>query len=848
MSALQDVRYGLRLLGRNRGVTFVTVIALSLGIGVAVAAFTTFKAMITRPLDARDASEMVNIALKRDSAPSQFYFSNADYEWIRDSLRCFSGVIAARNAQLVFSETRDTTNRRAPITGSALGRLGMLRQSVGSAEYAMVFAVSENYFTVLETNLLEGRFYGSAQDASGPNPAALISENYWQKRFARDPAIIGKTIYLNGVAVTISGITPHNFTGTGIGAPAFWLPMSAEPLLRQERQWLSDRENEHYRLFARLAPGVSLSQAETQVNAAMEALRSLHDQRSKWRNPARAIVWRGSPFPLPVGEFRGVTLMSLLVIAAAGMVLVVACANVGSLQLARSRSRVSEFKVRLALGAGRLRLIRQLITESAVVSLVAGGLSLLITWSLLKAGVTAMANAFPGEHGGIVFDVTPDFEIFAFVVAVSLLAAMLSGLVPAVESSKSSLMSSTRAGTSPDRARKMQDALVMAQVACSLVLMVAASMAIRSSILAVTVETGYETKHVLTLRMDFPNTLTYSPTQQRLLVNQLRQRLAQMPGVTSITSAQPPGDNGPKTIASATGANRSRVGTILHYSLVEQNYFSTLTVPLVRGRSLTDEDQRAVVLSESAATEFWPGQDPIGRSLQFALTDGQPHDLRDLVAEGPAYTVVGVARDTRAVDFNASDSKRAYLPLPDAQLHLYPLLIRTAVEPVHLIPSLDALITSIDPNVPATCATLDELLRQSAPFLVSTLTAIVATAIGLIGLFLALLGIQGTVSYIVVMRTREVGIRMAVGAQRRDVLHLVLRDSARPILGGLLLGGLLSAVLAHLGRGILYGLDRIDWVSLGINGPLFLTIGLLASLGPALRATRVDPLTALRYE
>ena len=846
MTALHDLRYALRLLIRNIGVTCATIVALSLGIGVTAAAFTGFKAMVARPLDARNASEMVNLALKRNSGLPQVSFSYRDYETLRDSLRGFSGVIAFRNAQLVFSETRETTNRRPPAAGSALGRLGLLRQNVGSAEFATVFVVSENYFSVLGTKLIEG---SHPSDSAPLNPPILISENYWQKRFARDPGILGRTIYLNGTAVTISAITPHDFTGTGIGAPAFWLPITAEPLIRRDPRWLSNPDNEAYRLFGRLAPGVSIPQAQAQVDAVADSLRPLHDPRSKWATPAKAMVWRGSPFPLPIGEYRGLTLTALLVIGAAFMVLVVACANVGSLQLARSRSREAEFKIRASLGAGRFRLIRQLITESAVVGVLAGGLALLVNWALLKAGVLMMANAFPGEYGGLVFDVTPDLEIFAFVFGVSLLAGLLSGLLPALETSKSGLVSNARSGTSPNRARKMQDALIMAQVALSLVLMIAGSMAIRSSIRAVTVDTGYETKRVLALRMEFPDTAAYSIPQRRLLVDQLRQRLAATPGISSITSAQPPGDNGPKTVAAVMGANQQRMETILHYSLIERNYFTTLSIPLIRGRGLIDKDHLSVVLSESAAAELWPGQDPIGRLIRFGPTDGRAQDLRDIAADGPAYAVVGVARDTRAVDFNASDSKRAYLPMPDDRAHLYPLLLRTtAAEPAQLLASLDALITSLDPNVPATCATLEEMQRQSGPFIVSSLTAIVASSIGMVGLFLALLGIQGTVSYIVVMRTREVGIRMAIGAQRQDVLRLILRDSARPILAGLFAGSVAAAALAHMGQGLLYGLDRIDWVSLAINAPLFLLIGLLASLWPALRATRIDPQVALRYE
>jgi predicted permease len=394
----------------------------------------------------------------------------------------------------------------------------------------------------------------------------------------------------------------------------------------------------------------------------------------------------------------------------------------------------------------------------------------------------------------------------------------------------------------------MQDALVMAQVALSLMLLVAGSMAIRSSIRSASVDTGYETKRVLLLQPDFPDTMKYGIPRRRLLIDRLRQQLAAMPGVSSVSNAPPPGDSGPRTAAAALGEKARRAETVVHYSLVEPNYFETLSIPIVRGRGFAGEDQRSVVLSESAAAELWPGQDPVGRLLQLGVTDGRFHDLRDLAADGAIYTVQGVAHDTRAVDFNASDSRRVYLPMPADRLHSYPVLIRTSGEPVKVLASLDALITSIDPNMPATCATLEDLQRQSGPFIVAALTAMTASSIGLIGVLLALLGIHGTVSYLVVTRTREVGIRMAIGAQPRDVLRLILRDTTRPILVGLMIGTSVAAVLSHLARGLLYGLDRIDWISLGVTAPLFLIIGLLASFHPALRATRVDPQVALRYE
>ena len=856
-TVLHDLQYGLRMLTRNPGTTAVTVLALALGIGVNTAVFTGFKAMVARPLDARAPAEMVNLALKRGSGVPQSAFSSLDYEAFRDSIHSFNGLIAFRPAQLTYSYLGGRKRPRTPLAGSALGRLGLLRSSVGSAEFATVFVVSENYFSVLGVKMLQGRDFGSIGTAElTSRPSVLISENYWRKRFNGDPAIVGKTIYLNGAAVTISGITPHDFAGTGMGAPAFWLPISAEPFVHADRQWLRDRENQRYRLFGRLASGANMSQAQAEMNLFAEHLRLLHDPRSEWAKPATVLVWPGSPFPLPLKEYGGLTLSILLTMAAAAMVLVVACANVGSLQLARVRSRENELRTRMSLGASRLRVIRQLVTESALVGILAGAVALLFTWVFLKGAVMMMANAVPGEYGGLVFDVAPDLEIFAFVSAVSLVAGMLSGFVPAMESSRSKLSSSIGGGTAPARSRWLQDVLVAAQVALSLVLMIGGSMAIRSSIRSVAIDTGYENKQVFALDVQFPETLQYAAPRKRPLIDELRTRLAALPGVAAITNARPPGDSGFRTAAatldgeSSPGepANIRNAQTILHYAYVQPNYFETLAIPLTLGRIFQDQAERSVVLSESAAKDLWPGQSPIGRGLRLGPTDERSHIVSELVAKGAVYQVVGVVRDTRAAEFRATDSKRVYLPMPTDRLQFYPILVRTRSDPAQVIGSLDAVLTSIDPNMMASCATLEEIERQAPPFIVASLAALIASTIGLLGLLLALMGIYGTVSYIVVLRTREIGIRMAVGAQKRDVLALILRESARPVVAGLIAGALLAAGASYLARGLLYGLNGVDGTSLAGVSLLFLIVGLLASYPPARRATHMDPLVALRYE
>jgi predicted permease len=855
-SVVRDLSHGLRLLARSPASTLLAVVALAAGIGINTAVYTGYKAMVARPLDAHDPSTMVNLALKRGPGSAQWSFSYPDYEMLRDSMHSLSGLVAYRPAQLTISARAlgHGATPSIPAGGTMLGRLALLQNnSTGSAEFASVFVVSANYFRVLGVGLVRGRDFESYRHEEFlKNPVVLISENYWQKRFGGAPAVVGRTVFLNSVGVVIAGITPHDFCGTSVGAPAFWAPVDIEPLLHADEQFLRDREAQRYRLFGRLAPHASVAQAQAELSAALDGLRALHDPRSDAAKPATALVWRGSPFPLPLGEYRGLTLSIALIMAAAGLVLMVACANVASLQLARMRARDDELRIRLSLGANRLRIVRQLVTESAVVGLMSGGLALLFTWVLLKQTAVAAANLIPGEYGGLVFDVAPDLAIFAYVCAVSLIAGMISGLAPAMESSRAALKPASSGSTATAGTRRLQDILIAAQVTLSLVLMVAAAMAIRSSIRAVAIDTGYETRQVLALHVEFPDSLKYTAGRKRTLVDELRARLARLPGVVAMTNARLPADIESRTAAATLErADSSRLGrqAILHYTYVQPNYFETLGIPLMLGSGFTARAERTVVVSESTARELWGSQNPIGRSVRLGATDELPRRANELVADGLSYQVVGVARDTRTTDFSATVSKRIYLQLPDDRAATYPILVRIRNTPAaDTIRLIEPLLTAVDPNLVANCATLENLLQQTAAFIVAMLAALVSSAVGLLGLVLAIMGIYGTVSYIVVLRTREVGIRMAIGAQVGDVLWAILRECGRPLVAGLALGSLLAAGLAHFARGLLFGLDGIDVESQALVALTLLAIGLIASYPPALRATRVDPLVALRHQ
>jgi macrolide transport system ATP-binding/permease protein len=851
-TVLQDLRYGARTLLRSARFTAVSILALALGIGVNTAVFTAYRAFVVRPLDARDPGTMVNVALRLQSGVTSARFSYPDYEAYRDHLHSFSGVIAFAIEQLRLTGADGIRSQRSSEDGSAMRRLGLLPPAANNAEFAATFMVSENYLSVLGVTALGGRpFESIGLPELSASPAVLISENYWQRRFAGDPAVLGKTVRLNGAAFTIAGITPHNFIGTSVAVPDFWLPLSLEPLVHRESRRLRDRDDQFCRVFGRLAPGVGMTQAQAETTLLASQLRTLHDPHSDLSKDVTALISPGSPFP---GEMNaGLRLAIVLIMVGAGMVLVIACANAASLQLARATTRQQELGMRLSLGASRPRLIRQLLTESALIGLLAGGIALPLTWALMHVAVTRAAEALPVDFATLVLDVNPDIEIFGYVLAISVFAGVLFGLAPAIESSGSALFSTIRgAGTSPVRGR-LRHFLIAAQVAVSLALMIAGGMLVRSANHALRMDTGYSGDRVIDLSLQFPEESQYTADHKTALVRDLRTRLAALPGVAAITSARAPDDNGGRRAAvSVNGESPSarNMRAVLYYTWVQANYFQTLGIPLSSGRgfqSQTGQPEHTAILSESAAQRLWPGQSPLGRGLRLG-TGEQFHNKGELLPDGPAWQVIGVARDTRGVTLDGSDSAQVYLPLPADRLQDYPILVRTDSDPALVIRAMNPVVSAVDPSLAASTATLQEMLRQTDAFLIASLSAAIASTISLFGLLLASMGIYSTVSYVVVLRTHEVGIRMAIGANTRDILALMIRESTRPVLAGLLAGMVLAAGASHLLRGVLYGLHTVDILSFAGASFLFLAIALVATWLPSRRAMRVDPLVALRYE
>jgi len=489
-----------------------------------------------------------------------------------------------------------------------------------------------------------------------------------------------------------------------------------------------------------------------------------------------------------------------------------------------------------------------------VLGLAAGGAALLCSWAFLKIAVALVSGSLPPEYGALVFDVKPSLPVFVFTSGASLLAGVLFGLAPALESSRAALVTSARGATSAGRSRRMQNVLIATQVAFSLVLLVAGSLLIRSSIHSLTTDPGYEVAHVVSLTFQFPEASRYSGDRKIAIARDLRTALEALPGVTAITSAQPPVASAFVTGASAVDGAASAAqdrASLVHYAYVQPNYFHTLDIPLALGRGFpagAGAAERGVILSRAAANLLFPGQDPIGRSLRLGTTDERPRVSARTAADGAVYQVVDVAGDTRGLEFDGSDSKMIYLPLPDDRVASRPLLLRTTSDPAEVMRGLDQAVAAVDPALLSTSTTLADTLRRSPPFVVSSIAAAVASTVGLLGLLLAVMGIYGTVSYIVALRTREVGIRMAIGAQRRDILRLILSESARPVLTGVGAGIILAVGASYLLRGVLFGVPTVDAISFVGVSVLLLAIALLAAYPPSRRALRVDPIVALRCE
>jgi predicted permease len=853
----QDVRFAARMLLKHASFTAIAILALGLGIGVNTAIFTVYRAFLLRGIDARDNRQMVNISAVDEAGKGRPDFSYPDFEGYRDHNHVFSGMVAATGDEVALSGVGGAANIRTSMGGALARAAGFRMPSMmnGGTEFVTVSIVSDNYFEVLGIGPARGRFF-TVENTGGDKdtPVALISWNYWQRRFGSGSEIIGKTIRMNGAAFTIIGITPRDFMGTNLNVPDFWLPLREQPRLHAGSTMLEDRENTCCRLYGRLKRGTTMSEAQAEMNILADGLRVLHAPHSDGARPKTIQIYPGSPFGRDIDS--GLAFAVALIMCAVGMVLLIACANLAGLQLARSAARQKEMGVRLSLGAKRGRLIRQLLTESALLGLIAGAVSLLMTWCVLRVLVVEISRTLPAEWGTLALHVTPDMYIFCFVFAISILAGVVFGLVPALESSKPNLTSALKEDGAlavlPAGKGRLRAVLIGIQVTVSLVLLIAGGILIRSSMRVLEMKTGYETKHVLALDLAFPDGFGYTAEKQSREILALRAQILCLPGVRNVSIGRPPNGGGFRSATVSLKGNAAgspNAERTLYYTYVQPDYFETLDMPITSGIGFRTSQQLepVAILSQSAAHDLWPDRNPIGERMALDASK-QLHWGSELIPQGDSYRVIGIVADTRGVLLDGSDSSKIYLMLPSARLEDRPLLIRTQGDLRLLVNRIGGLARDLDPNVVVYSATLDDLLTQSPQFVISRLSALFASMLGALGLLLASVGIYGTVSYAVVRRTREVGIRMALGARKRDVIAMILRETTRPVIAGLAIGLIVAVFAAHLMRAILFGVGMFDPVSFIGVSVLFFLIATLAAYLPARRAARVDPMVALRYE
>jgi len=807
---LQNLRYGLRMLRRNPGFTVVAALSLALGIGANTAIFSVVNAALLRPLPVKEPDRLVGLYRKIPQDRNHNRFSYPNYLDTRDRNQSFSGLAAYYFAPLNLS-------------------------GGGQTERLWGKVVSGNYFSVLGVEITQGRAFLPEEDRTpGAHPVAVVSHGLWQRRFGGDPNLVGKTVTLNGYGFTIVGVAPAGFRGTEVGmAPDVWVPMMMQAQAMPGTNWLTPRDVGWLRVVGRLKPGVSVAQAQAEMETLGAQLKREYPEVNEAFGIAVAPDFGIHP------DMRGDARNFLLVLmGVVGLVLLIACANTANLLLARASERRKEVGIRLALGAKRGRLIGQLLTESLLLSLLGAAISLVLTpW--ISGGLEALQQT--GQALPSVVPFSLDGRVLGFTAIVSLLAGVIFGLAPALHASKTDLIGVLKdaAANRESGKSRLRQVFVVSQIALSLALLIAAGLFIRSLRQAQRIDPGFKTENILLMSFDL-GLQGYNEERGRAFYQQLEQRVGSLPGVERVSFADNPplsSDADTTIIIDGYTAPTGLEGVVINYSVVNPNYFQTLDIPLLRGRDFTVQDKfdapRVVILNETAARRFWPGQDALGKRVGLG---------RSVSAE-----VIGIARDGKYVTIGEDPRPYLYFPMTQNYRSSAALQARTAGDPAPVIAAVRREAQALDKDLPTFgVRTMKEHMRGSlaAPRLAATFLGI----FGAMALLLAMGGIYGVMAYAVSQRTREIGIRVALGAERQDILKMVLKQSLRLVVIGLLIGLAGSLAATRLLESFLYGVSVNDPATF-ITVPLLLaSAALLASYIPARRAMKVDPMVALRYE
>jgi predicted permease len=816
----KDLRYAFRMLLKSPGFTLIAMLALGLGIGANTAIFSVFNGVLWRPLPVKDPQQLVILASNTPSFDFPLNLSYPDFQDYRQLKTVFSDVAA-------YSST--------PVNFGADGR----------PERAWCELVTGNYFSMLGVEAVRGRTFASDEGwVPGRDPIAVLSYKFWQKRFGGDPAIVGQTVQVNNHAFTVIGVAPENYRGAYYFLePDFYIPLTTLGLLDpSQADDLNKRGASFLRLLGRLQPGVTSAQAMASAEPLDHRLAQEFPDSHKGMSLLVLPELKARPEPGLVAGFMSTAALVFMLLV--GLVLLIACANVANLILARANGRRKEFATRTALGATRGRMIRQMLTETVLLSVFGGLLGLVFArW----AASALMSVRIPTDIPLKLFDLRMDWRIFTFTFLAALLTGMIAGLVPSLQASRTDLADTLKAGGRSGGAsaghHRFRNALVVAQVAVSLLLLACAGFFIRSLQNSAHVDMGFRVDHTLLMSMDV-GLQGYSEERGQQFFKQLTERVRSLPGVrdAAIAAYIPMGTDNTLVNIYPEGQpidDKSKMKSAFD-DMVQPGYFRTAGTAIIQGREFAESDSatapHVAIINETFAKEIWPGEDPIGKIFRTKK-------------DGPPIQVVGLTRTGKYLFLYEKPQLYAYFPLAQNYSSGANLFVYTQDDPQRLLSAVRDQIRQLDAGLPVfSVTTMDEQVHYGKALFPARLGVMFVGTFGVLGLVLASVGVYGVVSFSVSQRTQEIGIRTALGAQRANVLGMILKQGMGMALIGTSVGIVLSFLLFRALGSMLYGVKSTDFVTLSAVSALLLFVAFVASCVPAVRATRVDPVVALRQQ
>lgn len=834
----QDLRHACRTFSRNPGFVLVAIATLAVGIGVNTTLFTAYDAVALKPLPVADPQQVVRLERWFKTGwlgDMQYGFSWPEYQYCRQHQDSFSDLVATSWPVHVLAQLPDDH------VGTQLKTLkGQM--------------VSGNYFRGLGVAAKLGRAFGSDESgAAGSNPVIVLSHSFWLRAFHGDPQIIGSLMKINGSSYSIIGVAPAEFTGTELlpQVPDFWVPASMQSQLVPGQDWLHQSADYRFQILGRLKPEVGLKGSEAETATLIRQFSSTYVTNEPTRNVTlqRTAFFGNTDDP----QFEAGVAVLMLIVA---MILFVACANVANMLLARGVARQRELSVRLALGASRARVIRQLITESLLLSLAGGiaGLALSVVASrMLRIEVAQMLTEQLGSDFAFSLNLNPDLRVLAYALLLSVIAGIVFGLSPALQFTRPELVTSLRDESTffGNRLRRsrLRSLLICGQVAVSMLLLSSSALLVRGLMRSQGADPGFDSRQVFLLLGDYGDNATTSVARFQRLVRSLRD----VPEITSLAYGRGPmmGTWTPPIIINKPGAAEGveRGRTLASYA--SQNYLKTFGIPLLRGRDFTTQESatgaHVAVISEATARLFWPGEDPLGRHFQLDL---------QFTGKLTDFEVVGIDKDVRFANLTRIDPAHVYLA-PDPTT-TYPILLNVGANQQTALAAVWNAVSRLDADLlPDLSLWNTETMLVHPQRTLARVMAMFALGLALLAVSLAGAGIYGVMAYVVSQRTQEIGIQMALGARSADVLRSIALWGLKPVAAGMIIGlgcgatasAVLHSTLVFPGSSdFLYGVKFYDpWTFVGISCFL-VAVSLLASLVPAVRAISVDPMVALRYE